>query len=413
LNKDGLITQMRITEAGGEWIEDENHDGLLRKAEVSKGELGVYRLVREGFDNDGDDKLNEDEPGGVNINKNFTYNYKYFEIGSGPHQISEVETRALVDFAFAHSNIAAVFSFSPNDNLITPWEPSKKPDTKEKRRRSRKPLTSVEKVDAPYFDYISDAYKKISGLKDLPVVKAESGALNEWAYYHYGRWSFSTLAWIPPIVISKTDSSASAKDSVHNKKSGDTPKSFPNDKKTYEERLWGWLKSSGQESGFVEWKEIKHPDYPDKKVEVGGFNPSVFSNPPRDSLASVSHNFQTFMAKMSAWLPQIEISNIRVKHLHDNVYRLTLSVRNKGYLATNPQVGVSNKWCPKVKVVLELTKKQTLVSGRSLNFTDILPGSGGTQEFNWLVLGKSGESVKVSAGSPMTGEIMNTITLKK
>lgn len=414
LNKDGLITKMRITDRGGEWIEDENYPGLLRKADINKGEPGVYKLVREGFDNDGDGKLNEDEPGGVNFNMNFTYNYKFFEIGSGLHQISEIETRAVADFAFAHPNIVAVFSFSPNDNLVTPWEPSKQPAGDSKKRRGQQPYKAVEKTDAPYYKYISDEFKKISGVIDLPVVESGSGSFSEWAYYHFGRWSFSTLAWMPPLVKSARDTSVNAKDSdspnsEKNKKSGNAP----NGKKTYEQRLWEWWNKSGRESGFVEWKEIKHPDYPDKKVEVGGFKPVVYLNPPKDSLVINSHNFEKFMAKMSSWLPRIEISDLKIKQLDDSVYRISLIVRNKGYFATNPQAGISNKWCPKVKVSLDLKKNQTLASGKVLNFIDILPGSGGSQEFNWLIVGQAGDTVKISAGSPMTGETIKKITLKK
>jgi len=418
LDKDGLITQMRITEPGGDWIEDEDHIGLLRRADPNKGEEGVFRLVREGFDNDGDGNLNEDETGGVNFNKNFTYNYKFFEFGSGLHQISEIETRAVVDFAYTHSNIAAVFSFSPNDNLITPWEPSKKTAANDTKERGQQPVTSVDNLDAPFFKYISDEFKKITGISDLPAVESGSGVFSEWAYYHFGRWSLSTPAWTPPLVESQKDTSmrvneSDSNDSTEIKNPKNLSKPPTEGKKTYDQRLWEWLKTTNQGEGFVEWKELKHQDYPDKKVEVGGFYPMVYANPPRDSLSTISHNFQAFVTKLGFWLPQIDINRLKVEHLHDNVYRVSMIVQNEGYLPTNPHIGILNKWCPKVKVSLELKNNQELASGRVLNFIDILPGSGGSKEFNWLILGRSGESIKLSAGSPMTGEIVKTITLKK
>ncbi len=155
-----------------------------------------------------------------------------------------------------------------------------------------------------------------------------------------------------------------------------------------------------------------YPDYPDNKVEIGGFKPFVYTNPPRDSLVVMGRNFQTFMIKLSSWLPRTDINVLKVKHLHDNVYRLSVVVQNQGYLSTNPQIGVPNKWCPKVKVSLELKNNQTLASGKVLNFIDILQGSGGSKEFNWLILGRKGETVKISAGSPMTGVIIKSIDLE-
>jgi hypothetical protein len=417
LNKDGQITWLRITEPGGEWFEDEKYPGLLKKADAGKGETGIYRLIREGFDNDGDGLLNEDEQGGVNFNQNFTFKYKFFTPGSGFHQISEVETRAVVDFAYAHPNIAAVFSFSPNDNLNHPWEAAKGPPENKSGRRNRKPIEQVEKKDVPYYSHISEKFKNITGFEDLPKSESGQGAFNEWAYYHFGRWSFSTPTWWPPKSGGVKDTTVSAPDSSKkelekNNEKNLSKKPSSNSEKSMNQRLWDWLQTTNQKDAFGDWTEIKHPDYPDKKVEVGGFKPFEAENPPADSLASISKKYYPFLVRLSSWIPRIDVQNLKVEHLHNSVYRVTLNVVNQGFLPSNTQIGIRNKWCPKIKLAMDLTDKQQLVSGKVLQFIDTLDGSGGSEEISWMVMGKKGDTIKLSVGSPMTGTILKNVKLQ-
>jgi len=108
LNDDGFITWMRIEDPEGEYILDPNDNRLLLKADHLKSEVGAWRYLREGVDNDHDERWNEDGPGGVNFNRNFPYGYKFFAEDAGVHQVSEAETRALADFVVEHPNIAMV-----------------------------------------------------------------------------------------------------------------------------------------------------------------------------------------------------------------------------------------------------------------------------------------------------------------
>ena len=81
LNGDGLITWMRVEDADGEFIIDPLDPRLLMKADRLKGERGAWRYLSEGRDNDGDKTWNEDGLGGVNFNRNFPYNYRFFSTG--------------------------------------------------------------------------------------------------------------------------------------------------------------------------------------------------------------------------------------------------------------------------------------------------------------------------------------------
>jgi len=414
LNGDGFITMMRVADPLGEYIPDKDMPQLLRKADVSKGESGKYRLLTEGIDNDHDGEWNEDETGGVDFNRNFSYHYKFFSKGAGVYQVSEVETRAVADFCFAHSNIAAVFSFSPNDNLLHPWKASQKPQQQPQRRwgHSRKPVSSVLSGDAKYYSFIAEKFKKITGLKDAPEPEKGEGDFCEWAYYHYGRWSFSTLTWWPPLIKEKPDSTEKAKSPKKGKAMPMRKNQEQKDELARQRRLWKWLQATGQQDAFIPWTEIKHPDFPDQKVEIGGFKPYVAINPPADSLNNLTEKFNDFLIYLTGLLPEVKIKNVKVEPLEDNVYRLDVFVTNTGYLPSNSELGSRIQWARKVKAEIRLGKDQKLATGRKIKFFPAIAGSGGTEKVTWMVVGEKGSQVTITVGSPMAGSEEKMVTLK-
>lgn len=219
VNGDGAITMMRVKDPRGEWMIHPEDSRLMKKADPAKGEKGSYLLYTEGFDNDKDEQWNEDAVGGVDFNRNFPFNYQFFSANTGVHQVSEIETQAIAEFIFAHPTIGTVFSFSPNDNLTTPWKaeprrpspagdaaatsgfsgrgtgggggggtPFMRPPSDEAANTA---VTSVLEEDQPYYEYLSKQFLDITKLKDAPDPKKGAGTFTDWVYYHTGRWSLS------------------------------------------------------------------------------------------------------------------------------------------------------------------------------------------------------------------------------
>jgi hypothetical protein len=118
LNKDGLITQMRVKDPEGKWIPDPKEPRLMRQADPKKGEKGIYALYTEGVDNDGDGEYNEDPAGGVELNRNFPHDFEYGVKPAGPWPVSEDETISLVEFMVSHRNIALVLNFSSENTIL-------------------------------------------------------------------------------------------------------------------------------------------------------------------------------------------------------------------------------------------------------------------------------------------------------
>src|SRR5690606_8922977 len=73
LNGDGFITVMRVKDPDGEYAPLADDARLMKRADAAKGEAGGWRVYWEGTDNDHDGFINEDGPGGVDLNRNFQH----------------------------------------------------------------------------------------------------------------------------------------------------------------------------------------------------------------------------------------------------------------------------------------------------------------------------------------------------
>ena len=78
LNKDGLITMMRVESPMGEYMVSDKDDRVLVKADRSKGQKGNYMMMPESMDKDKDGSYGEDLSEGIAFNKNQTWSCLLF-----------------------------------------------------------------------------------------------------------------------------------------------------------------------------------------------------------------------------------------------------------------------------------------------------------------------------------------------
>ncbi|MHC4180597.1 MAG: M14 family zinc carboxypeptidase, partial [Planctomycetota bacterium] len=418
LNGDGWITMMRVADPTGPYMSHSDDARVMIKADPQRDQRGRYSLYVEGRDNDEDDQQGEDPAGGVALNRNFTFRYPYFEGGAGPHQVSEVETRAVADFAFSHRNVAAVLTFTPEDNLMRPW----KPDDSEESKRIK---TAVLSADAPYFDFVAEQYQKIHGGKDPPESPQGRGSLSEWAYFHYGRWSFACRGWWIPEVKSeeeKDKAKPSDEESSEKKSSEEDPSDEESaDKESAEEErgtedlnALRWF-AREKIDAFVDWKPIVHPDFPKRKVEVGGFKPFLRLNPPADQLEPLAERHWRFVRRLVKLLPRVVIQETKVEPLGEGVWRVTAVVANRGYLPTESEMGRISRVPQPLQIQLDLPEGLSLVTGHPRAQLPPLAGRGGKAERTWLVRAPRDKPapLKLRVWSPSVGTKRKTIKLAK
>ncbi len=402
LNGDGFITQMRIEDSTGTLMLHPDDPRVLITAAPKKNERGKYRILSEGIDDDGDEQWNEDAGDGVAFDRNFTFGYKPFAANTGPNAVSEPECRAVADFLFDRVNVAAVFTFSLDDNLFHPW----KPNAQTEKERIRKNILGS---DATAVDFMAEAYKKIHGGSDAPSPPDTNGAFSRWAYFHYGRWSLNARGWWVPKTEAKKEDAKEDGEKKDDAKDEKKEEKKPSGEKRGSEQinLLNWLAANKIE-GFVEWQEIKHPDFPDHKVEVGGFKPLVDLNPPAAELDKLAEKQLSFLQKLPDYFPKLELRDLASEALGGGVYRVKVTVANTGYLPTMPEMGGVNGIPHPLQIEINVPKDAVFIQGSARSEINRLSGITGKIERIWLFRlpgeGKLPADFKIRVWAPAVGE---------
>lgn len=392
INEDGFddldgnnkITMIRVESPVGDYRLHPDDPRVLIKADASKGEKGKYLVFTEGIDNDKDGNFNEDGEGGVWFNRNLSFKHPSFSPGAGEFAVSEPETRALLDNLYEMFNVYAVVSFGSNNNLSTPVSFNA-------GAASAPILASWLEPDTKVSSMVSELYNKTTGLKDAPKTNTAGGDFVSWAYFHYGRFSFSTPGWWVPK--SKPDTTKKEK-------------AF-----TVEDPVANYLRWSAQEgitNNFTEWKEIRHPDFPNQKVEAGGVDPFVLSTPPFKLVPEIVKKNNSFLVKLASLQPELDITNIQTEKIGNGLTRITATIINKGALPSHSKLGERSYWIKRINVKVNTGSGQSVISGRKIQLLNVLEGYG-SQQLTWLIKG-SGKLI-LEAGSPTTGSKTADITL--
>ncbi len=376
LDGDGKITWMRVESPIGDYRTHPDDPRILIKADLGKGEKGKYILLSEGRDNDKDGRFNEDGEGGVWFDKNLTYKHPSFAAGAGEFPVSENEDRALLDNLFELFNVYAVVSFGSNNNLATPV-------TYNAPAANQRLVAGWLEPDVTINKMVSELYNKVTGLKDAPKSTAAGGDTWSWAYFHYGRYSFSTPGWWVPK--SKPDTTKKEK-------------AF-----TVEDASANYLRWASQQGiieSFRPWKAIQHPDFPNQTVEVGGVDPFVLINPPFKLVPDLVKKHTEFFVKLASYQPELDIINVKTEKVNPGLTRITIDVINKGALPSHSKLGERSYWVKRINVKLKTSGNQSVISGKPNQLLNSLEGYGANQ-ITWLVKGSG--KINIEAGSPATG----------
>jgi len=437
LNDDGLITWMRIEDPEGEYILDPNDNRLLLKADHLKSEVGAWRYLREGVDNDHDERWNEDGPGGVNFNRNFPYGYKYFAEDAGVHQVSEAETRALADFVIEHPNIGIVVTYGSADNLLKAPKGSESAGRQEPSLSSlphdiiwrSDPMKEINQDDVGYYRVMGELYRKALGLDKELDGASVPGAFSDWMYYHRGRLSLAAKAWSPAIAV-ELSKPADKKDKDPNEQAEDQeqqdsesqPEKSDNrpdkeakkdkDKRNEQERKeLKWFDEHAPEA-FVEWRPVEHPDFPGRHAEVGGYRPFALTNPPAEMVGEIAAKQADFLTKAAQRLPRIGVRKIECRHLGRSVYEVKIQVENTGFLPTILEHGRTTREVNPTRLVMELDDESFLSGSRITNLPAIR-GSGGMVELRYIVRVPEREKIDFEVVSMLAGKVRGSVELPK
>lgn len=445
LDGDGAVARVRYKDpAKATLVADGKDPRVLRKPDPTKGERAVYAEEAEGKDDDGDGPRNEDPPGGVNLNRNWPHKWTEFNPESGFSPASEPEVQALIAFAVAHPEIAAVWTFGHNDNL---------------KDEPKKPGSELDDADLPLVVALSKAYRKATTASD-PAAGASSsgkgspapgattdGALSEWAYHQFGALGLASRVWstpeIPappapakakevekPVAQEKEkakDQEPAAKDAPRTKEAAVTKDAAKAETKAEakaptipDDGEARWLYWNDQVMGgraFVPWHPFEHPTL--GKVELGGWRPGVRVNPPGDvaTLAALAASHLAFLTDLAGRLPKLAMPVLEVTDKGAGLFEVRAVLENQGELPTALAQGVKTRKAAPILVRISLGDSGVkVVSGRALERIDSLAGAGGRREFRWLLLAPAAGGLgktTLDVSCPRAGRLSRPLTVSR
>ena len=313
LDGDGHITQMRIRDPSGRHKPHPKYPHLMIAADAD--EPGEYRLLgTEGFDNDGDGRVNEDGDGYYDTNRDWAWKWQpgHIQRGAYRYPFSIIENRMVADFAADHPNVAAAQGYHNCGGMILSG-----PGTKDDR---------YESADVAVLDAIAKKGQLI--LPGYRYVKIGAGLYGvhggegDWFYQMRGALPYTNELFSSSYYFRKAEGA-------------------PSDRREAKEAFDKYL-LFGQ--GSVPWKEVDHPQY--GKVEVGGYTKQWGRQPPSFLLEEECHRNMAFTLYHADQMPKVEIRSVDVKPAAAGLKEVTVVVANTRLTPTRAAVDVKRKITP-------------------------------------------------------------------
>ena len=307
---DGYITTLRKKVPSGQGTHKLSPRDPRLLVDVEPGELGDWiELGSEGFDNDGDGKVNEDTIGYIDPNRTwgFSWEPEYVQAGAGPYPLSIPETRSIALWALAHPNIGAVQSYHNNGQMILRG-PGAKADP-------AYPADDLEAYDliAKEGEELLPGYKYLVSWRDLYTTHGDT---TDHFYNLMGALAFTNEMYNPPA-------------------------DFDKDGKITDEELMKFNDLLALGRQWVDWHPYDHPQY--GKVEVGGYKRDVGRVPEPWALEDETHRSNAFVLFHAHHLPKLSLGEAAVEKVRDGLWKVIVPVLNERAIPSMTAVAVKGK----------------------------------------------------------------------
>jgi len=328
LDGDGYIRQMRHFVGAGRGnavVDTADKAGRLMR-NVGQGQ-GDYVMYSEGFDNDGDGRFNEDGIGGLDLHRNYPYNWRpmreatgrgFTQGGAGDYPLSEPETKAVFDWVITHPNIGAVNSMDTSvpmhlrgPSTCEEDECMFAPDVKLLRYFDSVGLTITK------YPWAGNTYRTYATRNSPPGQGNPTplfGHGPDFGYFALGVVWYGDELW-----------------------NGGRERDYNGDGRWDNYEV---LRYCDEEFGgrcYKPWTKVHHPTL--GEVEVGGYNPKFFSqNGPPEVLERWASRQAMFNLELAKALPMVTITDVQVAAVRASAdsatHELRVTVRNAGLIPT-------------------------------------------------------------------------------
>jgi hypothetical protein len=356
---DGELSTMYIEDPAGQFKLSPDKRRFVPVEDPREEVLRFRRIGSEGFDNDGDGRINEDDLGGPDPNRNFPFDWNLQN--GAPYPLSEPETRNVFEFWLAHQNIFASFHYHNTGRLImfsappasravtlTPEQQRQMQEQNARRleemRKTNQYAQLFDRVVDRNYQHDMDVQTEIVSmgariLKDYrPTISGMVGQAQAASYYTQGAYAYLIELWSMPTA-----------DIDENK-----------DGRLSEEEMMKWYDIELGGEGWVAPHKVKHPDL--GEVWIGGSaKKHVTRTPPARYIEEEALRNCQFVLYCASQFPKVEIEKVDVKPETDNVLWLEVTVKNTGAYPTSSDRAVQLKRDVKDKLTISTSSNVKLV----------------------------------------------------
>lgn len=351
------------------------------------------RIGSEGFDNDGDGQINEDDIGGPDPNRNYPYGWNLRD--GNPYPLSEPCTRNAYNAMLARPNIFASFHYHNTGRLImftapqavtrTPAQQSSQnreygrnenvPERLAEMRKTNKYAQLFDRQVAPEFQHDLDVQTRIVStgariLKDYtPTFSGLAGQAQAASYNLLGNYGYLIELWGDPVYEADLNG----------------------DNEVSDEEYMKWIDIELTGDGWINPHPFKHPDL--GEIWIGGTGKKhVGRTPPSRYIETEADRNSHFVMYCVSQFPKVQVADIVVTDQGDDLYWVDVTVKND---RTYPTASDRSKKLERVKKdkllfsasekiqVISLDEKLPMVDPMQGYRNAVKPGTGKQTEL-WL-----------------------------
>jgi hypothetical protein len=326
---DGELSVMYMEDPDGPFKLSPDGRRFVAVADTTEQVRRFRRIGSEGYDNDGDGRINEDDIGGPDPNRNFPFGWN-LQAGN-PYPMSEPETRNVFEFQQAHPNIFASFHYHNTGRLIMFQAPL--PDRTPQRaqagagfgrrrqrsyedslaflRESNRYAQLFDRRVPPEYQHDLDVQTAIvtAGARLLnnyaPVFGGLSGQAHAATYHMLGAYSYLIELWGTPAFEADQDGDGRVTDEEY--------------------LLWIDLELGGE--GWVNPHPVDHPDL--GEIWIGGTRTKhTVRTPPARYIEMEAQKNTDFVLYCASQFPRVEITEITVTPETGDLFWVDVTVSN-------------------------------------------------------------------------------------
>lgn len=408
---DGRVLQMRVFDLNGAWKAHPQDPRLMIRRDPIETGGKYYRILPEGFIKNYDGSMIQvrSPKQGLDLNRNFPAFWKdeSEQRGAGPFPASEPEVRNLVEFITEHPNITGAMSFHTMSGvLLRPYDD---------RADDEFPTD-----DLWTYQKIGEKGEKVTGYPAISVFhdfkyhpkQVITGGFDTWAYEQRGLFSWTVEFWSPQKQAG-----------IEKYKFIDWYREHPVEDDL---KMLKWNDEALKGKGYVKWYPYNHPQL--GKVEIGGWDSmNMWTNPPLHLLEKEISPFPEWIVWHALISPKLGLYEISSTPLGGNTFRVRLVVENTGWLPTYvTKKALEKKLTRGVIAEIHLPKGTSLEAGKVREevgelegraYKTVMPDEAAEStvdrvKVEWVVKGKKGTKVKLTAKHERAGVVHVDVVLK-